>query len=129
MFELGQKVRLGEDEGLDLPSEHQGKVGLVVGVVDEPYPQSYFVRMSNGEEISCAYYHIEPTKFRGLSEIAAIRHSSRFNNLANWIFGCTCCGPCLHEHNRFQEWLWNNAFLISLIYHAWKFVGLPLYEP
>lgn len=56
-FDMGQRVRLANEEGLDLPDEHMGEVGVVVRVTrfDE-----YVVRMSNGDEVYCAYYHLEP---------------------------------------------------------------------
>jgi hypothetical protein len=40
----------------------------------------------------------------------------------NWMFGCTCFGPCHHKHGRLQEWFWNTNRLYPLAYRLFNWL-------
>jgi len=60
MATVGSKVRLVKDEGLDTPTELQGKGGVVIEVHSYPNRamKQYTVQIGN-QKVLCEHYHIE----------------------------------------------------------------------
>jgi hypothetical protein len=60
-YEVGERVKLAPEEGLDLPPEWQGHVGIVIEVrIDAKTDwHSYTVRMPDGTEVNCECYHLD----------------------------------------------------------------------
>jgi hypothetical protein len=43
-------------------------------------------------------------------------------HVEDWLFGCTCTGPCRHRYGKFHEWLWNTKYLMRFI--LWLYYDL-----
>ncbi|KPJ87129.1 MAG: hypothetical protein AMJ53_18580 [Gammaproteobacteria bacterium SG8_11] len=68
-FEIGERVWVRDDEGLDVPTEAQGKYGIVSGYLygDDQQVAEYWVKSTNNEFpiFNAASYHIAHTTVNG----------------------------------------------------------------